>query len=152
MSDTPNSTTVDTLNELTLFINDRIAGYQRAVAESQDAANRQYYQQLVQQSQGFVQALNGFAQRAGGEAVDATTAKGKVYRAYMDAKAALTGHNEANILGSNVQGEEWAIKAYQDALEGDKLSGDVRQAVERQYQTSQETYRKLQQMEKAASV
>jgi uncharacterized lipoprotein YddW (UPF0748 family) len=36
-----------TLNELLYFVNDRIEGYKRAVAESQDTQLRGYYQQLL---------------------------------------------------------------------------------------------------------
>lgn len=144
--------TADTLNELTLFINDRIKGYQTAADETKDAANKQYYQELVRQSQEFAQALNGFAQQAGGEAEKDTTIKGKMYRAFMDAKAAVTGHSEASILGSNVYGEEWAIKAYEDALASGHLSGAAQVAVERQLKTSRETHRKLQQLKGAEQV
>lgn len=136
----------DTLNELTLFINDRVAGYKTAAQESKDTQNQAYYQQLVQQSEQFVQQLNGFARAAGGSAEGSTTLKGKFYRGFMDAKALVTGRDEKSILDSNIYGEEWAIKAYTEALADADLIGHARQAVERQHQTSQETLRKLQQL------
>lgn len=136
-----------TLNELLYFVNDRIEGYQRAAAESQDAELTGYYKQLVSQSQQFANELNGYLQQQGGTRQTSTTAKGKLYRAWMDAKAALTGFDEKAILGSNVYGEEWALKAYQDALGDHTLSGTIRQAVERQYAQSQKTYKELQKLE-----
>ncbi|WP_310394767.1 PA2169 family four-helix-bundle protein [Hymenobacter sp.] len=136
----------DTLNELALFINDRIEGYKTAARETKDAPNQAYYQQLVQQSEQFVQELNGFARAAGGGAESSTTLKGKFYRGFMDAKALVTGRDEKSILDSNIYGEEWAIKAYVEALANADLAGPARQAVERQHQASQETLRKLQQL------
>lgn len=135
------------LQELLLFVNDRIAGYEHAVAESQDLSLRSYYQQLVQQSQDFADNLNAHLARKGGTTETGTTLKGKLYRTWMDTKAALTGSDEKAILGSNVYGEEWALKAYKEALSDQSLSGALRQSVQRQYDTSQRTYQRLKQLE-----
>jgi len=64
----------------------------------------------------------------------------------MDVKSAVTGKDEKAILDSNVYGEEWALKAYKEALDSGDLPQPVQQAVERQYQTSQQTYDKLKSM------
>ncbi|WP_375418406.1 PA2169 family four-helix-bundle protein [uncultured Hymenobacter sp.] len=133
----------NTLNELTLFIHDRIAGYQTAARETKDAANQAYYQSLMQQSEQFVQELNGFASAAGGDDEDSTTLKGRFYRGFMDAKALVVARNEQSILDSNIYGEEWALKAYREALESDGLPPAARAAVERQYAASQQTYEQL---------
>ena len=100
----------------------------------------------MQQSGQFVTGLNRFARAAGGTPEASTTLKGKFYRGFMDAKALVTGRNEAGILDSNIYGEEWALKAYIEALASPELTGATRQAVERQHQASQETLRKLQQL------
>jgi len=147
-----NSKLADTLNELTLFVNDRIEGYKTAAHETKDPQNQAYYQQLVQQSEQFVSQLNDFAKAAGGDAESSTTLKGKFYRGFMDAKALVTNRSEASILDSNIYGEEWAIKAYAEALASEELTGAARQAVERQHQASQDTLRKLQQLKGTASV
>lgn len=136
-----------TLEELLLFVNDRIEGYKRAAAESQDTQKQGYYKQLISQSQQFANELNGHLRQQGGERVTGTTVKGKFYRAWMDTKAAVTGADEKAILGSNIYGEEWAIKAYEDALDQGTLTGSLRQAVERQYAQSQKTYKELKNME-----
>lgn len=137
-----------TLDELLYFVNDRIEGYQRAVAESTDAQLRGYYKQLTSQSQQFATDLNTYLTREGGERENSTTLKGKLYRAWMDAKAAVTGRDEKTILGSNIYGEEWALKAYKDALADQTLTGPVRLAVERQYALSQKTYQQLKSLAK----
>jgi uncharacterized protein (TIGR02284 family) len=136
-----------TLNELLYFVNDRIAGYERAVAESEDSQLRGYYKQLVSQSQLFASELNTYLRKQNGGRQTSTTLKGKLYRTWMDAKSAVTGSDEKAILGSNIYGEEWAIKAYQDALDDKTLTGAMRLAVERQYNLSQKTYKELQKLE-----
>ena len=141
MSTTPKL--ADTLNELTLFVNDRIEGYRKAAHETKDAENLVYYRSLIQQSEQFVHELNSMAIGAGGAGEDSTTLKGKFYRGFMDAKALLTGRNEQSLLDSNIYGEEWALKAYREALEGGELSEAARAAVQRQYEASQQTYEKL---------
>ena len=90
---TTNPKLADTLNELALFINDRVEGYKTAAQETKDTQNQQYYQTLVQQSEQFVQVINGFARSAGGDAESSTTLKGKLYRSFMDAKALVTNRN-----------------------------------------------------------
>jgi uncharacterized protein (TIGR02284 family) len=146
-SKTGSSSQADTLNELLYFVNDRIEGYQRAVDESTDAELTGYYKQLVSQSQLFANELNKALREQGGEEQTSTTLKGKLYRSWMDVKAAVTGSDEKAILGSNVYGEEWAIKAYEDALSDSTLSGSLRLAVQRQYATSKKTYDRLKKLE-----
>ena len=138
-----NTKLVNTLHELTLFINDRIEGYKTAAHETKNAENQVFYQSLVQQSEQFVHELNGFAIAAAGDTEDSTTLKGKFYRGFMDAKTLLTARNEQSILDSNIYGEEWALKAYLEALEGGELPEATRTAVGRQYEASQQTYEKL---------
>lgn len=135
-----------TLNELTEFVNDRIEGYQTAATDTKDAQRKAYYQELAGQSQQFAEELNGFANTYGGKAEEGTTLKGKLYRGWMDVKSTFTGKDEQAILNANVYGEEWALKAYKDALDSGDLPQPVRQAVERQYQASQQTYARLKSM------
>jgi uncharacterized protein (TIGR02284 family) len=140
-----------TLHELLLFVNDRVEGYQRAASESKDSELQSYYRQLVSQSQQFASRLNNYLRQQDGGRETSTTLKGKFYRLWMETKAAVTGYDEQAILGSNVYGEEWAIKAYEEALQDNTLSGSLRSEVQRQYDQSKQTYQKLQQLQKQQS-
>lgn len=131
------------LDELLLFVNDRIEGYKRAVAESKDEQLKAYYQQLVSQSKQFSASLNTYLTRKGGKEERRTTTKGKIYRKFMDAAAAITGRDEKAILAANVHGETWAMKAYKKALRGNKLKGEIRETVKRQFEQSKQTYERL---------
>jgi uncharacterized protein (TIGR02284 family) len=136
----------DTLHELLLFVNDRIEGYKKAVEESQDPELTGYYKQLVSQSQRFANELNNHLRQQGGEREEGTTVKGKIYRRFMEASAAVTGQSEKTILATNIHGEMWALKAYKEALSDRTLTGTLRQEVERQHTQSQETYDKLKRL------
>ncbi|WP_223649674.1 PA2169 family four-helix-bundle protein [Hymenobacter psoromatis] len=137
---------VAALDELLLFVNDRIEGYKRAVAESKDGQLRGYYQQLVSQSQQFASSLNGYLTRQGGERETGTTLKGKLYRKFMDAQAAVTGRDEKSILAANVYGERWAIKAYKKALRRKAIKGEAREAIKKQFSQSKKTYKRLKEL------
>ena len=135
-----------TLHELLHFVNDRVEGYKKAVEESQDPQRRGYYQQLVSQSQRFASELNDQLRRLGGGQETSTTLKGKLYRRFMAAAALFTGHDEKAVLASNIHGEQWALKAYEEALDDHTLVGPARQLVERQHAQSQKTYQELQRL------
>ena len=134
------------LDQLLLFVNDRIEGYKRAVDETKDGDLRAYYQQLVSQSRQFAGELNQYLTREGGSRETGTTLKGKLYRKLMDAQAAITGRDEKAILIANLYGERWAIKAYKKTLRRKALKGDVREAVSKQFAQSKKTYKKLKEL------
>lgn len=136
----------DTLQELLLFVNDRIEGYKKALDESQDTELSGYYKQLVSQSQRFANELNAHLRLQGGGREANTTFKGKIYRRFMEAAAAVTGHSEKTILATNIHGEQWALKAYEEALNDHTLTGQLRQEVERQFEQSKRTHKELQRL------
>lgn len=134
------------LDRLLLFVNDRIEGYKRAVAETKDGQLKSYYQQLVGQSQQFASTLNSYLTKKGGERETGTTLKGKLYRKLMDAQALVTDRDEKAILAANIYGERWAIKAYKKTLRRKALKGDMRDAVKKQFDQSKQTYERLKQL------
>ena len=134
------------LDQLLLFVNDRIEGYKRAVAESKDTQLKSYYQQLVGQSQQFASTLNGYLTKKGGERETGTTLKGKLYRKLMDAQAVVTARDEKAILAANIYGEQWALKAYKKTLRRKALKGAIREAVQQQFAKSQQTYKRLKEL------
>lgn len=146
---TQSDSVADSLRELAEFVNDGIAGYDRAVKESKNPQFASYYEDLVHQRRIFSGELNALIGRYGGEAQTDTTLKGKFFRQWMDVKAAFSGGDEKAILESNLYGEEWAQKAFNDALENPNLPMDVRQLLERQKQLSLEAYRRQEQMKMA---
>jgi uncharacterized protein (TIGR02284 family) len=137
---------VAALDQLLLFVNDRIEGYKRAVAETKNADLRGYYELLVAQSQQFSSTLNSYLKKLGSKRETGTTFKGKLYRKLMDAQAVVTGRDEKSILAANLYGERWAIKAYKKALRRKALKGEMRDAVQKQFGQSKKTYKHLKEL------
>ncbi|RIJ42926.1 PA2169 family four-helix-bundle protein [Pontibacter oryzae] len=146
-----NEKTVNVLQELNQFVNDRIEGYKHAADATKDPAHKSYYNDLINQSRSFSNEINSSISSMGGSAEKSTTAKGKIYRGWMDVKSAATGNDEESIIESNIYGEEWAQKAYNDALDNRAdLPQNVVQMVEKQKQASLATCERLRQMKESA--
>lgn len=142
-----NEKTIDVLQELNQFVNDRIEGYKHAAEATKNPAHQSYYKDLVNESNQFSNEINRNISKFGGERQESTTAKGKIFRGWMDVKATVTGKDEESIIESNLYGEEWAQKAYNDALEHRaELPESVVQMVEKQKQASLSTCERLRQM------
>jgi len=117
---------VAVLNSLIEYNNDRVEGYQKAAEETEQADLKMLFNKNSAQSMKFSGELVNRVSKLGGEPASGTTNSGKVYRAWMDVKAALTGKDRKAILGSCEFGEDVALGVYQDVLEGNDISAETR--------------------------
>ena len=120
------------LNDLIKINNDRIEGYQRALEESKDTDVdlKAVFRQMADQSMKYVNELTQEVARLGDDATTNTTISGKVYRAWMDLKSAVTGDSRKTVLENCEFGEDVAQKAYNTALESDSfMTTDIRQLI-----------------------
>ncbi len=121
--------TIDTLNDLVLINNDRIAGYEKALEElkrDEEEAPKNLdlavlFEKMIDDSRELRNALGKEVQVLGGEMAEGTMNSGKLYRAWMDIKAVFTGHDRHTILSNCEAGEDAAQKAYKNALEEEHL-------------------------------
>lgn len=123
---------VSVLNDLIRINNDRIVGYERAAKESKnvDVDLISTFNQMADQSRKYKAQLVQEVSRLGGDIASDTTVSGKVYRVWMDLKAAITGKDRESILGSCEYGEDVAQRAYEAALESDAyMSTEIRQMI-----------------------
>lgn len=127
--------TVDILNDLIQINNDRINGYEKASKELKDDDSdlRSLFQRYIQESREYKSELMSEVSRLGGNPADGTTNSGKVYRVWMDLKAAFTGKDRKTILNNCEFGEDAAQKAYETALNADvDMEGTVRDLIVKQ--------------------
>ena len=132
-----NDKTIEVLNDLIQINNDRVRGYEKAADEtnSSDADLRTLFTDFANESRGYASELTALVSSLGAEPAEDTTIKGKVYRAWMDVKAVVTGSNRKAILGSCEFGEDAAQTAYKQALESDaELPAEIRQLLVDQQQ------------------
>lgn len=112
---------VSVLNDLVQINNDRREGYKSAAAETKDFELKSLFEKNSQQSSEFATELSEQVIIYGGVPVQGTRTDGKLHRAWMDIKTALTGHDRHAILGSCEFGEDAALKSYHDALVADVI-------------------------------
>jgi uncharacterized protein (TIGR02284 family) len=130
-----NNNVVGILNDLVRINHDRVVGYEKAIDElkDEDADLRTLFQRYVTESRQHGQELTQEVSRLGGDAADGTTNSGKIYRVWMDLKAAITGHDRKTVLNNCEFGEDAAQKAYDTALNSDtELEPSIRDLIVRQ--------------------
>ena len=126
------------LNDLVRINHDRVVGYEKAIDElkNEDADLKTLFQRYVTESRQFAQELVQEVTRLGGDAAEGTTNSGKIYRVWMDLKAAITGKDRKTILDNCEFGEDAAQKAYDLALNADvDLEPSIRDLIVRQKAT-----------------
>jgi uncharacterized protein (TIGR02284 family) len=132
--------------ELAQFVKDGKVGYKKAAEETKDMSLKAFCEDQSQKRAMFLSELNSIIIRNGGDPETSDTIKGKIYHQWMDIKAALTSQDDEAIIGSCVYGEEWALKAYDDALESKDLPADVRMTFMKQRETCHNAYVELKKM------
>jgi uncharacterized protein (TIGR02284 family) len=120
--ETNNEKLIDILNGLVQINNDRIEGYERAANEIRDlkqAEIKSLFFKMAEDSRGYKNDLVDAVISLGGEPTQSTTASGKLYRVWMDVKAAFSSDDLKAALESCEYGEDVALKAYQEALQAE---------------------------------
>jgi uncharacterized protein (TIGR02284 family) len=114
----PNDQSISILNDLIKINNDRVEGYEKAikdVAGNPDLVTT--FSKYADQSRDYSSELRTAVNDLGGEATESTTVSGKIYRLWMDLRAAVSGSERASALDLSEYGEDAAQKAYKEALQ-----------------------------------
>jgi uncharacterized protein (TIGR02284 family) len=144
------------VNDLIRINHDRIVGYEKAIDElkAEDADLKVLFQKYITESRQYAQELSQEVTRLGGDPADGTTNSGKIYRVWMDLKAAVTGKDRETILNNCEFGEDAAQKAYDMALNSDtELETPLRDLIVRQKATlkvGHDEVKRLRDIEKAS--
>ncbi|MGE5520627.1 MAG: ferritin-like domain-containing protein [Candidatus Dadabacteria bacterium] len=112
---------IGVLNDLIRINHDRVVGYEKAIEELKDtdADLKALFTKYINESRQYAQELTQEVSRLGGNPADGSTNSGKIYRVWMDLKAAITGKDRKTILDNCEFGEDAAQKAYDMALNAD---------------------------------
>ena len=86
-----NERITDVLNTLVEINNDRIEGYGHAADETDESDLKGLFYAMAAKSRVLNSQLTTEVRKYGGKPTESTTTLGKVFRAWMDFKAALTG-------------------------------------------------------------
>jgi uncharacterized protein (TIGR02284 family) len=125
--------TSEVLNDLVQINNDRVEGYQKAIDELKDGEQdlKELFSKMISESLEYKSQLVS----AGADPQNDTTNRGKIYRVWMDVKAAFSGHDRQAVLENCEFGEDAAQKAYKTALEVDGLPMDIQGLLTQQKQS-----------------
>lgn len=126
---------VGILNDLIRINHDRVVGYEKAIDElkDEDADLKALFTRYITESRQFAQELTLEVGRLGGDPAEGTTNSGKIYRVWMDLKAAIAGKDRKAILENCEFGEDAAQKAYDLALNAEvELEPSMRDLIVRQ--------------------
>lgn len=120
----PMKKTAEVLNDLIKINNDRIAGYEKAIAElpAADVDLKALFSSLIEQSQMLKDELQQHISAWENRVDDQTTTAGKIYRAWMDVKQTFAVDDRRAVLESCEYGEDAAQKAYKQAEEVAEIS------------------------------
>lgn len=133
-----NEKLTEVLNDLIEINNDRVKGYEKAVEETKDldVDLQAIFHSMANDSRKYAAELSQEVNKLGGESTTDTTTRGKIYRVWMDVKAAFTAHDRQSVLETCEFGEDAAQNAYTTALASDaEMSADVRQLITGQQAT-----------------
>jgi uncharacterized protein (TIGR02284 family) len=124
METTEKSTEV--INELIELNNDRVAGFEKVLADIKDenADLKVLFQEYSEQSRRNSQELTAIVSRYG-EAETGTSVSGNLHRAWIDVKSLFGGDDRKSILAEAERGEDAIKKAYQTAISEAGLSADA---------------------------
>ena len=131
MATTENATSV--LNDLIEINNDRVAGFEKAIADINDENIdlKEMFQGYAEQSRKNGQELAAIV----GSVEDVETGNsvsGTLHRAWIDVKSLFGGSDRASILSEAERGEDAIKKAYHDALRDQDLPISAVEVVTRQ--------------------
>lgn len=125
------ATTNNLLNELIELNNDRIAGFEKALADIKDenVDLKEIFQEYAAQSRKFSQELTAIVAVRAGEPETGNSIAGTLHRAWIDVKALFGGSDRASILAEAERGEDAIKKAYHTAIQEGELSGEALEKV-----------------------
>ncbi len=135
MENNKNQEVIDALNTLMEINNDRVEGYKHALKETEDADLKEIFKEMAEHSFKFKNELADEIIKAGGEPSGGTFTSGKIYRAWMDFKSAITSKNRVTIVSSCEFGEDAAHEVYEMAAKKTELPQHIRNLIEQQRQS-----------------
>ena len=90
------------------------------------------FRRLGEQRSSFYDELHKMAIDYGDPIEESGTIAAAIHRGWMTLKDAVSGSDPAGVLDAAVQGEEYAVKSYETALESSDLSSGLRLVLVRQ--------------------
>ncbi|MEP6781988.1 MAG: PA2169 family four-helix-bundle protein [Gemmatimonadaceae bacterium] len=131
MSANINDKVVSVLNELIETCKDGAKGFAVAAADAKAPNLKELFGKYAAQRNSFAADLDGFVVSYRGEPAESGHVAATVHRGWINLKTAVTGNDDKAILNECERGEDYAKKAYIEALK-EELPAEVLTVVRRQ--------------------
>ena len=138
------------LNELVQTLKDGEVGYATALTDVEDQDLKQVFKKYAAQRDGYLTELEDQMHQLNLKAEEDTSLTSTVHRAFINIKAAITSKDRESILNECERGEEYAVKAYQTALQAEQLPGQLKPIIEKQYQGVREALDSIKSLKSAS--
>ena len=129
---TINKELASTLHHLIERCKDGAKGYKTASEDIEDKDLKDLFLKYSVQRDSMITELQDILARRGALDDESSSIEGTVHRAWIDIKSALTSRDRVRVLEECERGEDYAVKAYQEALDKD-LPGEVKAIIQQQY-------------------
>ena len=132
------------LKTLTSTLNDSIHGYRESAEQVENQEYRELFIQFAEQRERAASALKEEVRRLGGDPDQDGSTLGGLHKAWLDLKAAITGHDDKAIINEVERGEDYLKEKFEAALHGEqRLSSESLLVVERAYQSVREGHDRI---------
>jgi uncharacterized protein (TIGR02284 family) len=132
------SKTLELLNDLILINNDRIEGYEKALAELRENGDHSdlepVFLRFIDDSRRYKMEIGTEIEALGHDIEQGTSVSGKLHRAWISVKETFTGHDAHSLLEECEHGEDAIKNAYQDALNDEHLPAYIIDLLDEQMQ------------------
>ena len=109
-------------------------GFETAAQNSKSISLKNYFLEKSRQRGSFIAELKiELYKRDFTEAHSSGSLTGDMHRVWMDIKSALTGDNDEAMLEESIRGEKIAFKEFEQVLETEYLSLEMRNLLSKQY-------------------
>ena len=142
---------VSKLTNLIETCKDGQLGFKEAAEGVENAQLKSLFQEFSQQRAQFADELQNAVQSIGAKPEASGHISGAMHRAWINLKSAVTGHDEKAILAECERGEDYAVKAYEEARSLN-LPSQLKSVVERQFQQVKAAHDKIHQLEESDNI
>ncbi|GAA4385313.1 PA2169 family four-helix-bundle protein [Hymenobacter koreensis] len=133
------------LNELVETLKDGERGYSEALTDVKDQDLKEVFKKYAVQRDGYLTELENAMHNLNLHPEEAKEGKldsvvGTAHRAWINIKSVVTSNDRHSILAECERGEDYAVKAFQKAVQAEGLPSNIKSIVEKQYNGIREAH------------
>ncbi|WP_266205619.1 ferritin-like domain-containing protein [Pontibacter kalidii] len=121
-----------TVHHLIERCKDGAKGYKTASEDVEDQDLKDLFRKYAVQRDSMITELQDQLHQMGHTDDESSSIEGTIHRAWIDLKSALSSKDRVRVLEECERGEDYAVKAYEEALDKN-LPAQLKQIIEQQY-------------------